>query len=1083
MLALAPATPARADLGDCIAAAVPVKTGGELLDEAAKVSACVTASASDPAEAIAVATIVALVTAGVIPADTGQCDSVIDSVIAQFVAQALIDAGLGNVFGDKFADDLKALANNTGNLSSIPGLGEMLSCGCTIAGAPGEAKQIGEQYLQSAEDCADFFKDAGETLLNWLEDGVCDALYIFGGCSPAGGGDNTCYENAGCVTNVNDCPITGQLGSIGMPGWGGGPGESWRCVTAGYQCDACGAGDQCSLIAHGIGVVPGRCTCEPPYTGEYYTTDTDYYGGNRTAQVLYKCVCNPPNISANGQCFCPEKMQLENGVCIPCASDQIYNELTHQCQSCATIALGMKPDANQEKCVPACDNNAGEILQSGACAKCPETAIAVYMSGSLGSCQDCGSGRKASADRKVCIPACEAGQVTLHGFVNPNTGAKTPDSCLTCQGDTFAVHPDAGSSDGTCQICPDYMVSAAGSTQCTPLVCGPNGYNDPNNKHQCIACPAGQIYYPETIVQMPASTGIQKAVQKIPGHCGCPEGTKQVGEVCQCAAGVLKPVGVAPGVCICPAGAYVDEKTFACTCPFGSWLNPEGTECVKPQAPGKVVPTPPGPSTHVTPAPKRQTHPKAETPAAPAPAVGPPPVGHGIVCPPGMAPGPFGMRCFPIGRAPEASRRDTGSFARRAWFPDPTASAASRAGRNAGRRGGGRANRRRKSLKARIGLLALAALAAIGLAAPSGASAQMQRAEVEEIVRQYLASHPEVLGPIVRQYLIEHPEAVREALAELVKQRLSNAPSAAAAPSVDGKALVRRNAAALFASAHQVTLGNPNGDVTLVEFFDYSCGFCKRALNDTLALLKSDANLKIVLKDFPILGPGSVEAARVGVAVRMQDPSGAKSLEFHQRMLSAAGPASSSERARRRRRARPRQGAARKGHRERRGAPDPRRKHRAGALARAHRDAELCRRRQRRLRGDRLRRAGGKSAGGAALAQDGFDRNWLADPQPAGRTASVGTPVFRWVLRRPRSPSASATSTQFDDPRFAMEEFFPLWRLTFHFRFRAAIRCTGNSPYTSSPPRPPALWHAACRSPANEANPGGNPCPRPWCAL
>jgi hypothetical protein len=87
------------------------------------------------------------------------------------------------------------------------------------------------------------------------------------------------------------------------------------------------------------------------------------------------------------------------------------------------------------------------------------------------------------------------------------------------------------------------------------------------------------------------------------------------------------------------------------------------------------------------------------------------------------------------------------------------------------------------------------------------------------------------------------------------------------------------------------TLGNPQGDVTLVEFFDYSCGFCKRALSDMLALLKDDPKLKIVLKEFPILGPGSVEAARVAVAVRMQDPGGQKYLAFHQELLGAPGPA------------------------------------------------------------------------------------------------------------------------------------------------------------------------------------------------
>jgi protein-disulfide isomerase len=79
--------------------------------------------------------------------------------------------------------------------------------------------------------------------------------------------------------------------------------------------------------------------------------------------------------------------------------------------------------------------------------------------------------------------------------------------------------------------------------------------------------------------------------------------------------------------------------------------------------------------------------------------------------------------------------------------------------------------------------------------------------------------------------------------------------------------------------------------VTLVEFFDYNCGYCKRALSDMLNLMKEDPKLRVVLKEFPVLGPGSVEAAQVAVAVRMQDPSGKKYLEFHQKLLGGRGQA------------------------------------------------------------------------------------------------------------------------------------------------------------------------------------------------
>ena len=127
-------------------------------------------------------------------------------------------------------------------------------------------------------------------------------------------------------------------------------------------------------------------------------------------------------------------------------------------------------------------------------------------------------------------------------------------------------------------------------------------------------------------------------------------------------------------------------------------------------------------------------------------------------------------------------------------------------------------------------------------------------------------------------------------LTEILKHRPAAAASAAGAAGGERAAAIAANAAALFSSPHQVTLGDPQGDVTLVEFFDYSCGFCKRALPDTLALLADDPHLKIVLKEFPILGPGSAAAARVAIAARMQDP--AKYLAFHRALLGGAGPAS-----------------------------------------------------------------------------------------------------------------------------------------------------------------------------------------------
>jgi len=170
-------------------------------------------------------------------------------------------------------------------------------------------------------------------------------------------------------------------------------------------------------------------------------------------------------------------------------------------------------------------------------------------------------------------------------------------------------------------------------------------------------------------------------------------------------------------------------------------------------------------------------------------------------------------------------------------------------------------------------LIAAVCAAMLAIAAPHATRAaefsDPQRGEIEKIVRDYLVSHPEVL---------------QEAMAELEKRQ-------AAAEAEKHKDAVKEHAATLFSSPRQVVLGNPQGNVTFVEFFDYNCGYCKRAMDDMMALLKADPNLKVVLKEFPVLGPGSVEAAQVAVAVHMQDKSGKKYLEFHQKLLSGRGQA------------------------------------------------------------------------------------------------------------------------------------------------------------------------------------------------
>ena len=172
--------------------------------------------------------------------------------------------------------------------------------------------------------------------------------------------------------------------------------------------------------------------------------------------------------------------------------------------------------------------------------------------------------------------------------------------------------------------------------------------------------------------------------------------------------------------------------------------------------------------------------------------------------------------------------------------------------------------------RARI-LIATAAL----LATPALAPAQAQT---------FTADQRQEIGAIVKEYLLAHPEVMQDVMAEMEK-------SQQAAETEKHRAAVAENKATLFSSPHQVVLGNPQGNVTMVEFFDYNCGFCKRAMSDMFDLIKTDSNLKFVLKEFPVLGEGSVEAARVAVAARMQDTTGKKYVEFHQKLLGARGAA------------------------------------------------------------------------------------------------------------------------------------------------------------------------------------------------
>lgn len=116
-------------------------------------------------------------------------------------------------------------------------------------------------------------------------------------------------------------------------------------------------------------------------------------------------------------------------------------------------------------------------------------------------------------------------------------------------------------------------------------------------------------------------------------------------------------------------------------------------------------------------------------------------------------------------------------------------------------------------------------------------------------------------GAQVRAYLLENPEVIMEAVQVLEERQ-------AAEQAQGDVALIENNADAIFNDGYSWVGGNPEGDVTIVEFFDYRCGFCRRAHPEVAQLLELDGNIRYVAKEFPILGENSLVSSRFALAAR-----------------------------------------------------------------------------------------------------------------------------------------------------------------------------------------------------------------------
>jgi protein-disulfide isomerase len=161
---------------------------------------------------------------------------------------------------------------------------------------------------------------------------------------------------------------------------------------------------------------------------------------------------------------------------------------------------------------------------------------------------------------------------------------------------------------------------------------------------------------------------------------------------------------------------------------------------------------------------------------------------------------------------------------------------------------------------------AATAVAGAATSAPAPAAKDFsadQRKEIEKIVKNYLITNPEIF--------LEAQNALEAKMEKEQAEKL--------------KVAIAENAKEIYRDPLGDVAGNPNGDITVVEFFDYNCGYCKRGLHDVIKLVEKDPNVRVVFKELPILSKGSEEASRVAIASGKQG----KYWDVHKAMLEAKG--------------------------------------------------------------------------------------------------------------------------------------------------------------------------------------------------
>jgi protein-disulfide isomerase len=152
------------------------------------------------------------------------------------------------------------------------------------------------------------------------------------------------------------------------------------------------------------------------------------------------------------------------------------------------------------------------------------------------------------------------------------------------------------------------------------------------------------------------------------------------------------------------------------------------------------------------------------------------------------------------------------------------------------------------------------------------------RAQEQSLPGGFSSEQVDGLHEIIRQYLVENPEVLVEALTEYQKRQRQ-------AEQQRQQQAVIAHREALHDDPITPVLGNPDGDVTMVEFFDYRCQYCRRVAEDVAKVVKSDGRVRLVMKEFPILGMSSIRAAQAAMASVKQG----KYEEYHMALMKAPG--------------------------------------------------------------------------------------------------------------------------------------------------------------------------------------------------